>query len=129
MWDYRIDLLRPVNIFSLKNAFVFGGLRHARFTGNFKYVGGNEDFDVKSRQWGIGGGLESHFPMSSRVALVVSSGYDFFFPATLTGHDTSYSPDDENINARGNNSYGTADDAIAQPKHQVRLMFGLNYSY
>jgi hypothetical protein len=30
------------------------------FKGNVKYLGGNEEFDGKSHQWGIGFGIEHH---------------------------------------------------------------------
>jgi hypothetical protein len=30
---------------------LYVGLRHSRFKANFKFVGGNEDFDVTSTHW------------------------------------------------------------------------------
>jgi hypothetical protein len=35
------------------------GPRYSTFNGNFKYVGGNEDFDIKSKQWGVEGDIEN----------------------------------------------------------------------
>ncbi len=127
--DFRLDMLYPVKILSLPRAYVYGGPRHARFVGNFKYVGGNEDFDVISNQWGIGGGLESFFAMSPRVDLVLHFGVDYYFESVLTGHDTQYSPDGDNVNGRDGYTYEDADAAIEQPKFEPRLMLGLAYNF
>ena len=37
----------------LSHAYVFAGPRYGSFTGNFKFIGGNEDFDVTSSHWGL----------------------------------------------------------------------------
>ncbi|RLD84671.1 MAG: hypothetical protein DRJ07_04635 [Bacteroidetes bacterium] len=72
--------------------------------------------------------------MATKIDLVVSAGIDYYFPSTLSGHDTSYSPDDQNINTRNDNenndepfTYSDADAAINQPKIMPRLMIGINY--
>lgn len=127
--DFRLDMLYPVRILNMPRAFVFGGPRHARFVGNFKYVGGNEDFDVTSNQWGIGGGLESYFAMSPRVDLVLHLGADYYFESVLTGHDTQYSPDGDNTNGRDGYTYEDADNAIDQPKFEPRVMLGFAYNF
>ena len=127
--DFRLDMLYPVRILNLHRAFVSGGPRHARFVGNFKYIGGNEDFDVKSNQWGIGSGFESYFAMSPRVALVFHLGVDYYFESKLTGHDTQYAPDGDDSNARDGYTYDDADEAINQPKVEPRLMMGFSYNF
>jgi hypothetical protein len=127
--DLCLDLMYPVELLSIDRAFLFGGPRYSRFKGNFKYVGGNEDFDVTSNHWGIGSGIESYFRMSRRVDLVISAGIDYFFESTLTGHDTSYSPDGEEVNGREDYTYDDADDAIEQPKIEPILMFGFSYNF
>lgn len=127
--DFRLDFMYPVDIFGLHRSFAFGGPRHARFVSNFKYIGGNEDFDVRSNQWGLGGGLESHFAMSRRIDLVVHLGLDYFFESTLSGHDTKYSPDGDNANGRDGYTYDDADEAINQPKVEPRIMMGLAWNF
>ena len=129
MLDFRLDMLYPVKVLNLPRAYVFAGPRHARFVGNFKYVGGNEDFDVTSNQWGIGTGLESFFAMSPRVDLVLHLGIDYYFESVLTGHDTQYSPDGDNSNGRDGYTYEDADAAIDQPKIEPRLMLGFAYNF
>ena len=133
-FDYRLDFLLPYSIFKVKHSYIVFGPRYSSFLANFNFVGGNEDFDVKSKQWGIGLGAESHFKMATKIDLVVSAGIDYYFPSTLSGHDTSYSPDDQNINTRNDNenndepfTYSDADAAINQPKIMPRLMIGINY--
>lgn len=125
VWDFRLDLLYKFR----KNTYVYGGVRYGLYTGNFIFVGGNEDFDVTSKQWGFGGGLEAHFRMSSRIDLVVSPGIDYFLPSKLTGHDTTYSPDGENVNPRLDYTYQDADQAINQPKLALRMLIGISYRF
>jgi len=127
--DFRLDLMFPVQFFSMKRAYLISGPRYSRFKGNFKYVGGNEDFDVTCNQWGLGSGLETYFRMSESVDLVLSGGLDYFFQSTLSGHDTSYSPNDENVNPREDYTYDDADNAIDQPKLEFSLMFGFSYNF
>ena len=130
--DYRFDFLIPKSVFGLKNSYLLVGPRGSSFKGNFKYVGGNEEFDVVSQQWGLGGGLETRFSMSSKLNLVIAAGLDYYFPSTLHGHDTSYSPDNDNVNARNDNenndepfTYKDADEAIAQPRFMPFALVGL----
>lgn len=128
-WDVKFDFVVPVSLLSLPRTYAYGGVRRASFTGNFRFVGGNEDFDVKSTQWGLGTGLESYFAISSRVDFVINGGLDHFFSGTLSGHDTSYSPDGEDINPREDYTYSDADAAVAQPKWEPVLMLGFGYRF
>ncbi len=126
VWDFRLDFMfqfKPIS----HGAFLYAGPRYARFTGNFKYVGGNEDFDITSKQWGIGFGFEQLFSMNPHVDLVLNIGADHFFPSMLYGHDTAYSPDGQDVNPRDEYDFNDADDAVAQPKDEFRVMFGINY--
>lgn len=127
--DFRLDFMYNVNLLSTKRTFIVFGPRYTTFTAFFSYIGGNEEFKVESNQWGIGAGLESYFRMSSKFDLVLHAGYDYFFPSKLHGHDTTYSPDDNNVNPREDYKYADADDAINQPKHMLRLMIGFNYNF
>jgi hypothetical protein len=127
IWDLRLDLLFPVTF--INNSFVYFGPRYSMFTGNFKFVGGNEDFDVTSDQFGLGGGIETHFPVISNLSIIFSGGAEYYFNSTLKGHDTSYSPDGDDVNPREDYSYTDADDAINQPKILARIMLGINYAF
>jgi hypothetical protein len=127
--DFSLDLGYPVNVFSMNRAFLVGGVRYSRFKGNFKYVGGNEDFDVKSSHWGLGAALQSYFAMGGRFDLVLDAGLDYFFSSTLTGHDTAYAPDGTAVNPREDYTYSDADAAIGQPKFRPTLMVGVNYRF
>lgn len=127
--DFRMDMLYPVQVLGFKRAYVFGGPRHVRFVSNFRYIGGNEDFDVRSNQWGLGGGVESHFAVSRTIDLVVQLGLDYYFESTLSGHDTKYSPDGDNANGRDGYTYEDADAAIDQPKIEPRVMMGFAYNF
>jgi hypothetical protein len=131
--DYRIDFLFPKSIFGLKNSYLILGPRGSSFKGTFKYIGGNEEFDVISHQWGLGAGIENHIKMNQKLSLVVVLGLDYYLPSTLHGHDTSYSPDNDNVNPRNDNqnddnpfTYKDANAAIYQPAFMPYALIGLN---
>ncbi len=128
-WDFNLDLLYPISLGSLPRAHLYGGLRHARFTGNFKFVGGNEDFDIKSNHWGFGAGLETYIGASPRFDVVISAGLDYYFSSRMTGHDTSYSPDGDDVNPRLDYTYDDADEAVGQPGFEFQFLLGFNYHF
>jgi hypothetical protein len=126
-WDYRFDLMYKFAVRSAADLYVTGGVRYAQFTGNFKFIGGNEDFDVTSDQWGLGLGLEGYFDISTRFQFVLSGGFDYYFDSTLKGHDTEYSPDGDDVNPRDDYTYEHASEAINHPELEGRLMLGVSY--
>lgn len=128
-WVLGFDLMHKVDLLSLKEAFVYAGVGYSRFTSTFKFIGGNEFFDVHANQWGLDAGVESHFRMNPRIDLISSVGAAYFFPATLEGHDAAYRPNGEMINQRGDYTYDDADHAINQPKLQLKLLIGMNYHF
>jgi hypothetical protein len=132
-FDLRLDFMFPKTIFGNSNSYVVAGPRFSTFRGHFDYVDGNEVFDVTSHQWGVGLGLENHFKMTEKLSLFLTYGVDCYLPATLSGHDTSYSPDNDNINPEDDNQndnnpfkYKDANKAIYQPFIMPRVMIGLN---
>ena len=134
-FDYRLDVLWNSNLFNLEEAYWVLGPRYSSYTANFKYVGGNEDFDVTSKQFGVGLGGESRFKISNKLKLITAVGLDFFFNNTLKGHDTSYSPDNDNVNPRNDNenndtqfTFDDANEAIKQPSFMPRIMLGVLFS-
>ena len=129
MWDFRFDLQYQVNWLSMQRAYLYGGPRYAFFTANFNFIGGNEDFDITSSQWGIGLGLKSYFEMSRNLDFVASAGFDYYFDSELSGHDTRYNPDGENVNPRNDYTYADADAAVNNPDFQLRLMLGVRYHF
>jgi hypothetical protein len=122
-WDLGLDGLYPMG----SRTHVYGGVRYTRFKANFRYVGGNEDFDVTSSHWGLAGGMEAEFPMGRRTSLLVSGGAEYFFSSRLTGHDTSYSPDGDDVNPRKDYTYTDADDAVDQPVLRPVILLGMRY--
>lgn len=56
---------------------------------------------------------------------------DYYLPAKLQGHDTSYYPDNDNVNAKTDNEtdtkfrYKDADKAADQPKFMPRFLVGI----
>lgn len=130
-WDLRFDLVYDLELFQKSETYAFAGPRYSSFTGSFRYVGGNEEFDVTSRQWGIGGGVESHHRLlaSRQVDLVVSAMLDYYFESPLSGHDTTYDPGGGDVNARRDYTFRDADGAIQQPKLVPRLMVGISRKF
>jgi hypothetical protein len=134
-FDFRFDFLFPKTVFGNDNSYVVVGPRFSTFRGHFDYVDGNEVFDVTSDQWGIGIGLENHFKLTEKLSLFLAYGVDGYLPSTLSGHDTSYSPDNDNVNAEENNQnndapfkYKDANKAIKQPFIMPRFLIGLNFN-
>jgi hypothetical protein len=124
-WDYRLDALwRP---HSLPKLWLTCGPRYSSFTGEFDFIGGNEFFAVHTDQWGLGAGAESRSPVGRRAQLVLGAGLDWYANATLSGHDTSYSPDGSAVNAHQEYTYADADAAIHQPRWAPRLSLGIEY--
>jgi len=133
-FDYRLDFMLNSNFLASDASHIVFGPRYSSFKANFKYVGGNEDFDVTSKQFGIGLGAESQFKMNKKLNLLAAIGLDYFFNNTLKGHDTHYSPDNDNVNARNDNQndnvefvYADANEAIKQPSIMPRIILGLVY--
>jgi len=125
VWDLAFNFLIPVRVLGLHDAHMYIGVHKSFFDGSFKYIGGNEWFDVTSDPWGMGAGLRANFPMGNNVSLTMCGGLDYYPNATLTGHDTSYGPDGEMVNQKEDFSYNDADTAINQPKIQGVMMVGL----
>lgn len=69
--DVQIDILKPMILMGNLSSYWFIGPCYSKFRGNFKYVGGNEDFDVTSAQFGVGGGFESHYKISDGLQLLI----------------------------------------------------------
>jgi len=126
-WNFNLDFLYRTSFLGIKRNYLYAGPRYTLFTGNFNFIGGNENFDVTSNQWGVGGGLENYFSIVPAIDLVINLGYDYYFSETLHGHDTSYSPNGQDINPREDYTYSDADKAIEQPKHQMKAFIGINY--
>ncbi len=132
--DLRMDLMKSATIFGHTHSYWYIGPRYSFFKGNFRYVGGNEDFDVTSKQFGFGTGIESRYQMTSNLKFVISAGLDYFFPALMQGHDTSYSPDNDNVNPRTNRDTGDkykfkdANNAIKQPELMPRIQMGIQWN-
>jgi len=129
VWDLRIDGLYRLNDDATTPFFLVFGPRYSDFNGNFRFVGGNEDFNIGSSQWGLGLGLEGQFGMGRSGMLVIGGGVDYFFEGTLSGHDTAYSPSGEDSNPRSRYTYADADAAINQPRWMPRLMVGYGYRF
>lgn len=122
-WDAGFDLVFPHG----PRSRFYAGVRHTSFRGNFKFVGGNEDFDVTTTQWGLGAGLEGAYPMTPRMDLILSGGAEWYRAAQLRGHDTVYSPGGESVNPREDYTYDDADKAVHQPKLRPTLLLGVSY--
>jgi len=127
--DLRFDGLYRLTDEGATPILLYFGPRYSSFKGNFRYVGGNEDFDVTSGQWGLGMGLEGQFGMGRSGMLVVGAGVDYFFESALRGHDTAYTPSGDDSNPRRGYTFEDADAAIDQPRWVPRLMVGYSYRF
>ncbi|MCP5064783.1 MAG: hypothetical protein GY936_20355 [Ignavibacteriae bacterium] len=127
-YNFSLDFLYRKSFLGLKRNYFYLGPRHTMFTGTFNYIGGNEDFEVTSNQWGVGFGIENYFKIIPAIDLVLNLGYDYYISETLYGHDTFYSPDGQDVNPREDYNFDDADNAINQPKHQLKILIGFSYN-
>jgi hypothetical protein len=127
--DLRLDFLYPVEWFGWQRLYLYGGPRRLLFTGNFEYIGGNEDFAVTSNSWGAGMGLEKQYAISRELDLLLCAGFDYQSKSALYGHDTEYAPNGESVNGRKEYTYADADKAIHQPVFVPRLLIGASYRF
>ncbi len=128
-WDFRFDFVYRFKTATFSNFAFFLGPRYLKYTANFLFVGGNEDFLVNTNQWGLGLGLDGNFAIGQKADLVLTGGLDYYQDAKLSGHDTSYSPSGGDVNSRKGYSYAEADEVINQPKLEPRLMIGVSYRF
>ena len=124
-WDLRLDLRHQIRGSRFHGAWGYFGPRLSLFRATYNYAGGNETFDVTTNQWGFGGGIEALYPMGAAVDLSVSVGLDGYANADFIGHDSTYSPDNSNVNPKETFGYAAADQAVNQPRVAPRLMVGL----
>jgi hypothetical protein len=124
-WDLRLDLRHQIRGGALHGAWGYFGPRLSLFRATYDYAGGNETFDVVTNQWGIGAGIETLYPMGSAVDLSVSVGLDGYANADFIGHDSTYSPDNANVNPKETFTYTAADKAVNQPRLAPRFMVGI----
>ncbi|MEZ4841368.1 MAG: hypothetical protein R2821_07625 [Flavobacteriaceae bacterium] len=131
--DIRVDYMMPYKFFNFKDSYLIFGPRYSVFKGNFNYIGSNEDFEITSKQWGLGLGAENYFKMTKNLDLVLATGLDYFFNSALSGHDTTFNPNDDNIRVQqtDNNgdpyTYKDANKAVKQPQLMPRIMVGVTY--
>lgn len=112
--------------------YAFGGPRYARWAVRHQYVNGNEDFDIVSHVWGLGGGVRGILPLNKDFDALMQLGVDFYFRSSIYGHDATYYPDNSNVNARDNNqgytyTYDDALRATTVPRLRPRVMVGLRF--
>ncbi len=112
--------------------FVVGGPRWARWTARHQYLNNNEDFDVVGKVWGLGGGLRGVMKLSEKFRACMQLTVDYYPRASLYGHDATYYPDDNNVNARDNGAgytytYADAVRATAVPHIRPRVLVGIMF--
>ncbi len=123
--DVALDVLVGTRRLPGDEAFWVLGVRHSFFLANFRYVGANEEFTIRSTPTGFGAGGESRFRLGSATSLVVDAGLDYFLATSFEGHDTSYEPNGQDINPREGYAWKDADAAINQPRLRPMLAVGL----
>jgi hypothetical protein len=127
--DFRFDFLYRANWFLLDKMFIYAGPRYQHYSGLFDFPNSQESFNVKGVQWGIGIGFEAYFKVSEKMELVIRNGFDHYFPNTLSSLDTVYSPNGDDINPKGRYSYNDANEAITQPRLEIRWMIGFHFMF
>jgi len=121
----------PVKIGKM-SLFAVGGPRFARWDVRHQYLNNNEDFNVVSKVWGLGGGVRGVMKLSEKIRACLQVTLDYYPRSSIYGHDATYFPDNNNINARtdGNGYTYTYEDAVratAVPHLRPRVLVGLMF--
>ena len=128
VWDLRLDAVWFFHMSGLEQTGVFLGPRLSLFSGDFHYVGGNEDFTVTSNNWGVGAGVRGAIPLSRHWGLAVQAGLDWYPVITLYGHDSTYSSTGYSVNPKAGYDFSAAYAAINQPHFVPSLLVGLSWN-
>lgn len=132
-WLVAFDLSYTVERFRSSEIRLYAGPRYMSYKGHYAYIGDNEEFDVVSTPWGIGGGLLFQFAISRSFCLFVNVGLDYYYLNKLEGHGKyHYTPDGVDENPRTNNdgytyTYEDADKAVNQPGWEGKFFIGIAY--
>jgi hypothetical protein len=131
--DFTINALYPLNEnYGPIKFYVFGGPRIEHYDVRWDYVGGDEDFDIVSWVYGLGGGLRGVMPLGKKINAVLQLGIDYFPRTAIYGHDATYYPDNSNVNGRNdgagyNYTYADAENATTVPHLRPRVMAGIQF--
>jgi hypothetical protein len=131
--DLQFNALYPLNrSLGRVKFYALGGPRWARWNVRHQYLGGNEDFDVVGKVWGLGGGVRGIMELSKNFSAIMQLTLDYYPRASIYGHDATYYPDNNNSNARDNGAgytytYEDAVRATAVPHIRPRVMVGLMF--
>jgi hypothetical protein len=127
VWDLRLGAIYLLEVRKFEELGIYVGLRRSMFSGNFRYVGGNEDFTVTSNAWGYGVGVRAAFTISGAWSLAMQAGLDHFPVTSLYGHDATYSSNAPPVNPRENFTYADADRAVNHPKLVPSVLVGVTW--
>jgi hypothetical protein len=131
--DVGFNATYPLNLkLGTMQFLVLGGPRWAHWDARHEYIDNNEDFDVVGKVWGLGGGLRGVMPLGQKFRAMLQLTVDYYPRASIYGHDATYYPDDNNINARNNGAgytytYADAARATAVPHIRPRVMLGFMF--
>jgi len=112
--------------------YAFAGPRFGRYDVRWDYVGGDEDFDITSWVFGLGGGIRGVMPLGKQINAVLQLGIDYYPRSSIYGHDATYYPNNSNVNARTNDqgytyTYQDAENATTVPHIRPRVMVGIQF--
>jgi len=126
-WTLSLNAIWYFSVPGVENFGVVLGPRFSAFSGRFRYVGGNEDFNVTTDEWGVGTGVQCSVPLSDHWGMAVSAGFDWYPSATLYGHDTSYSTSGTIVNGRSPYTWSDANAAVNQPQYVPSILIGVSW--
>ncbi|HTP49754.1 MAG TPA: hypothetical protein VMK42_03565 [Anaeromyxobacteraceae bacterium] len=128
VWDLRMDVIWFFHLSGTEQTGVFLGPRLSLYSGDFHYVGGNEDFTVTSNNWGVGAGVRGAIPLSKHWGLAVTAGLDWYPVITFYGHDTTYSSNGYSVNPKANYTFSSAYAAINQAFLVPSILVGVSWN-
>ncbi len=123
-WDLGLDGLYPMG----DRTHFFGGVRYTQVQGQFQVRRGQRRLRRHQQPMGPGGGDGGRIPHEPQDEPADFRGRRvFLLVPPQSGHDTSYSPDGDNVNPRKDYTYSDADNAVDQPVLRPVILLGFSY--
>lgn len=112
---------------------VYLGPRYSFYKANFTFIGDNEDFSVKTNQFGLGFGIQPVIKASKKIFIHFNIGMDYFFASRIEAHgEYYYNPDSQDDNPRTapngkDYTYSDANKSINDPSTEFILKASISY--
>ncbi len=137
---YTIRLSMNVNYlfytYRSMDFLTYAGPRYSFYRAHYIFIGDNEDFFIRTTQFGFGAGIRPMVKVSKRLFVFMDAGVEYIFPSRIDAHgEFYYNPDSEDDKPRKNTTtgkdytYEEASDTIRAPSWEILATAGVEYNF